>query len=195
ECPRRAHRDPGTGSSLTLTPASSYPASAGSAAGDPPRRDSVVAEGGASGAACEAAARSASATGLRRVAPSVPSRRGADANSVANAACTAITTPTRPTNRRDPFTFPSSAPQNSFNRALTRSTAVRPLYIRSNFFVARGSAGNRLRSTPRGTRTVLPYDFPALHIVDIGHSQPSCLAGQRYFRVSRSGSWPMKDIL
>src|SRR5947209_4627273 len=80
-------------------------------------------------------------------------------------------------------------------RAPTRSTAVRPSYIRSNFFVARGNAGNRLGSTPRGTRTVLPYVLPALHTPDIGHSQPSCLAGQRYFNVPRPGSWPMNAIL
>ena len=110
------------------------------------------------------AARSASAIGLRLILPSVPSRRGAEANSVANTACTASTTPTCATNRRDPVTFPSSTPQNTFKRALTRSTAVRPLYIRSNFFVARGSDGNRLGSTSRGTRTVLPYDLPALQI-------------------------------
>ena len=91
----------------------------------------------------------------------------------------------------EPVTLPSSRPQNNFNRALIRSTAVRPLYIRSNFLVARGSAGNRLRSTSRGTRTVLPYDLPALQTVDIGHSQSSCLAGQRYLIVSRAGSYPM----
>ena len=132
-------------------------------------------------------ARSASAIGLSRILPSVPSRRGADANSVANTACTASTTPTWATNRREPVRLPSSTPQNTFNRALTRSTAVRPLYIRSNFLVARGSDGNRRGSTSRGTRTVLPYDLPALQIFDIGHSQPSCFAGQRYFSVSRSG--------
>jgi hypothetical protein len=68
------------------------------------------------------------------------------------------------------------------------------LYSRSNSFVARGSDGNRLGSVACGTRTVLPYDFPALQLADIGHSQPSCFAGQRYFNVSRSGSWPMYDI-
>src|SRR5262245_56068991 len=142
-----------------------YRASTGSRAGD--------ASSGASGAAwAAAAARSTSATGLRRVWLKVPSHRGAWAQRVANAACTAIPTPTWATNRRDPLTFPSSTPQNSFSRALTRSTAVRPLYIRSNFLVARGNAGNRLRSTSRGTRTVLPYDLPALHTGDIGHSQP-----------------------
>src|SRR5215472_2083963 len=157
-----------------------YRASTGSRAGD------------ASGAAwAAAAARSTSATGLRRVWLKVPSHRGAWAKSVANAPCTAITTPTWATNRRDPLTFPSSTPQNSFSRALTRSTAVRPLYIRSNFLVARGSDGNRLGSVACGTRTVLPYDLPALQVADIGHSQSSCFAGQRYFTVPRSGSWPM----
>jgi hypothetical protein len=47
-------------------------------------------------------ARRASAIGLSRSLPSVPSRRGAEANKVANAACTASTTPTWATNRRDP---------------------------------------------------------------------------------------------
>ena len=133
-------------------------------------------------------ARNAAAIGLRLILPSVPSRRGAWASRVANTACTASTTPTCAKNRRDPLTFPSSTPQYTFSRALTRSTAVRPLYIRSNFFVARGNDGNRLGSTPRGTRTVLPYVLPALHTADIGHSNPSCFAGQRYFSVSRSGS-------
>src|SRR5262249_29973347 len=136
-------------------------------------------------------ARRAAATGLSRTGPNVPSRRGARASHVANTACTASTTPTCAKNRRDPVRLPSSTPQNTFNRALTRSTAVRPLYSRPNFLVARGGDGNRLRSTARGTRTVLPYDLPALQIVAIWHSQPSCLAGQRYFNVSRSGSWPM----
>src|SRR5208337_428382 len=81
---------------------------------------------------------SASAIGLSRSLPSVPSRRGVEANKVANAACTASTAPTWATNRRDPVRLPSSTPQNTFNRALTRSTEVRPLYIRSNFLVARG---------------------------------------------------------
>ena len=36
---------------------------------------------------------------------------------------------------------------------------------------------------------------PCAYTADIGQSQPSCLAGQRYFSVSRSGSWPMNDIL
>src|SRR5262249_27209203 len=142
-------------------------------------------------AAASAWARNAFAIGLSRIGPSVPSRRGARANSVANTACTARTTPTCATNRREPLTLPSSTPQKIFNRALTRSTAVRPLYSRSNFLVARGNSGNRLRSTSRGTRTVLPYDLPALQIVAIGHPQSSCLAGQRYFNVPRSGSWPM----
>jgi hypothetical protein len=38
--------------------------------------------------------------------------------------------------------LPSSTPQNNFKRPLTRSTAVRPLYIRLNLLVARGSDGN-----------------------------------------------------
>ncbi|HRX79601.1 MAG TPA: hypothetical protein P5307_11105 [Pirellulaceae bacterium] len=29
---------------------------------------------------------------------------------------------------------------------------------------------------------------------DMGHSQPSCLAGQRYLIASRSGSYPMYAI-
>ena len=86
---------------------------------------------------------------VRLFLPGVPSRRGAAANSVANIACTASTTPTCAKNRRDPLRFPSSTPQNTFNRALIRSTAVRPLYIRSNFFVARGNDGNHLGSTSR----------------------------------------------
>src|SRR5262249_49884941 len=95
--------------------------------------------------------------GAERLLPGVPSRR-----SVANTACTASTTPTCcAKNRRGPVRSPSSTPQKIFKRALTRSTAVRPLDSRSNFFVARGSAGKRLRSTSRGTRTVLPYDWPA----------------------------------
>src|SRR3954470_16927952 len=143
------------------------------------------------GRSASALARRASAIGLSRTLPNVPSRRGAEANSVANTACTASTTPTRATNRRAPLRLPSSTPQNTFNRALTRSTDVRPLYIRSNFLVARGSDGNRRGSIARSTRTVLPYDLPALQTFDIGQSQPSCLAGQRYFSVPRSGSWPM----
>src|SRR5262245_247325 len=67
-----------------------------------------------------ALARSASATGLSPILLKVPSQRGADASNVANAACTAITTPTEATNRRDPVTLPSSAPQKIFSRALTR---------------------------------------------------------------------------
>src|SRR5262249_32868452 len=131
------------------------------------------------------------ARGPGRSCPSAPSRGGAAAGGVRTTACTANTTPPRAKTRRDPITFPSSTPQNTFSRALTRSTAVRPLYSRSNFLVARGSDGNRLGSVACGTRTVLPYDLPALHVADIGQAHPSCLAGQRYFTVPRSGSWPM----
>ena len=95
------------------------------------------------------AARMASPIGLSPILPSVPSRRGAEASRVANTACTASTTPTCAKDRRDPVRFPSSTPQNTFNRAFTRSTAVRPLYIRSNSLVARGRAGNRLGSASR----------------------------------------------
>lgn len=83
--------------------------------------------------------------GFSRIRPSVP-RRGVSANTVAKAACTTITAPACAKNRRAPGMLPSSTPQKTLQRALTRSTAVRPLYSRSNFFVARGKLGNRLSS-------------------------------------------------
>ncbi len=95
---------------------------------------------------------------LSFVCPNVPSRRGERASNVPNAACTTITTPRSAKNRRDPLTLPSSEPQNIFSRAFTRSTAVRPLYRRSNFFVARGNDGKRRRSISLGTRTVRNND-------------------------------------
>ena len=49
-------------------------------------------------------------------------------------------------NVASPYTLPSSTPQKIFIRAFIRSTAVRPLYIRSNCFVPRGIGGNRRRS-------------------------------------------------
>ena len=49
-------------------------------------------------------------------------------------------------------------------------------------------AGKRRKSISRSTRTVTPYFLPALQASDIGHSQPSCIAGQRYLIVSRAGS-------
>ncbi len=79
------------------------------------------------------------------------------ARSVANAACTAITTPTLAWNRLEPTTLPSSAPQNSVSRELTRSTAVRPLYSFSNCTVSQtvssrggsaGTAAGRSRASP-----------------------------------------------
>jgi hypothetical protein len=76
---------------------------------------------------------------------------------VANAACTAITTPTLAWNRLEPTTLPSSAPQNSVSRELTRSTAVRPLYSFSNCTASQsvssrggsaGTAAGRSRASP-----------------------------------------------
>ena len=125
----------------------------------------------------------ACAMGLSLVWLSVPSRRGVIASSVAKDACTTMITPSNAKNRREPVRFPSSAPQKILSRAFTRSTAVRPLYSRSNFFVARGNEGKRRMSISCGTRTVRPYDFPALQMFAIGHSQPSCIAGQRYLIV------------
>jgi len=74
------------------------------------------------------------------------SRRGALARSVASPAWITIAAPSKAENRAAPARLPSSAPQHTFGRALVRSTAVRPLYSRSNCLVARGIGGNRLRS-------------------------------------------------
>ncbi len=51
---------------------------------------------------------------------------GGIAKSVANVACTTIADPTSAKIRRAPAMSPSSNPQNTFNRAFTRSTAVQP---------------------------------------------------------------------
>ena len=78
--------------------------------------------------ACLAAASAAAKafwTGPRCSLPSVL-LRGALASSVAKPAWTTITTPTSARKRRAPEMLPSSAPQKTFSRALTRSTAVRP---------------------------------------------------------------------
>src|SRR5262249_8966602 len=96
--------------------------------------------------------RRASATLPRRVCPTLPPQRGAFANNVANTRCTTSTAPTKAWKRRPPLTLPSSAPQKILKRALTRSTAVRPRYSRSNSLVARGMGGKRLRSSPQGRR-------------------------------------------
>ena len=66
---------------------------------------------------------------------------------------------------------------NIFSRALTRSTAVRPLYIRSNFFVAAATPETAARSTSRGTRTVLPYDFPRCKSSTSGTPSPRASPG------------------
>src|SRR6516162_8268038 len=84
--------------------------------------------------------------GEKVILPKVPSYLPVRARSVANARCTTITAPTWPWNRRAPYTWPSSMPQKIFSRPLTRSTAVRPAYRRSNCLVARGMLGKRRRS-------------------------------------------------
>ncbi len=63
----------------------------------------------------------------------------------------------------------------------------RPPLVHPLEFLGRSRQGRKPPQIDfRGTRTVLPYDLPALQMLDIGHSQPSCLAGQRYFSVWRS---------
>ncbi|GIW92633.1 MAG: hypothetical protein KatS3mg110_0674 [Pirellulaceae bacterium] len=64
--------------------------------------------------------RKALATGLRRIFPNVPSRRGAIARSVANVACTTITAPTSATNRRATLSGMEKFPQGAEARALSR---------------------------------------------------------------------------
>jgi len=127
--------------------------------------------------------RKALAIGLSRIFPNVPSRRGAIAKSVANVACTTITAPTSATNRRAPEMFPSSTPQNTFSRAFTRSTAVRPQYNRSNFFVARGIAGNRRKSISRGTRTGRPFRYFLRDFSREASNFPSGMAARNSRRV------------
>ena len=80
------------------------------------------------------------------------------------------------------------APEYFQPRELIRSTLVRPLYNRSNCFVARGMGGKRRRSISCLTRIVSPYFFPALQTSDMAQGNPSCLAGQRYLSVPREGS-------
>src|SRR4051812_3318222 len=96
-CSRGAHHDPGHAGGSDWLRLLLHPATAGSAA-------LGTSEGASDAASAATVALNASATGLRFVRLKVPSRRGADAKSVANAACTAITAPTCATNRRDPFT-------------------------------------------------------------------------------------------
>ena len=130
--------------------------------------------------------------GLRDRAELHPSQRplahGALAKSVAKDRWTIIIVPVMAKKRVAPVTLPSSAPQNIFSRALIRSTLVRPLYNRSNCFVARGMGGKRRRSISCLTRIVSPYFFPALQTSDMAQGNPSCLAGQRYLSVPREGS-------
>ena len=74
-----------------------------------------------------------------------------------------------------PTTLPSSAPQYSLKRALTRSTAVLPLYNRSNCLVMR-----RMRREPPQVQFALDprhqavAPLPVAPQKSLGHDQPSC---------------------
>lgn len=101
---------------------------------------------------------SALAIGANRILPSLRSRRGAAARSVAKVKCIAVTALIYAWNLSAPVTFASSAPQNALRRAITRFTAGSPgRVVRTTSWLAARLETASDQSLSSLTRTVRPY--------------------------------------